>query len=117
MPPVDGTRRPAVGGEGFSGDRALIQSRGRVPNTPVSLGLRQSRRSAHRISPFRQPSRAPETVAADAMDEIKSLEAAIALLGEKNVLSQPLLKSLQTRSGQVEGASIAGAYRVMQSVF
>ena len=57
------------------------------------------------------------TVAADAMDEIKSLEAAIALLGEKNVLSQLPLSSLQTRSGQVDGASIAGACRVMQSVF
>ena len=101
MPPVDGTRHPAVGGEGFSGDRALIQSRGRVPSTPVSLGLRQSRRSAHRISPFKAVQSCSRDSGSRAMDEIKSLEAAIALLGEKNVHSQPLLSSLQTRSSQV----------------
>ena len=61
-----------------------------------------SQEGRHIASPFlRQSSCAPETVAADAMDEIKSLEAAIALLGEKNVHSQPLLSSLQTRSSQV----------------
>ena len=101
MPAVDGTRTPAVGGEGFSGDRALIQSRGRVPahTSAWDFGSQEGRHTAS--PPLRQPSRAPETVAADAMDEIKSLEAAIALLGEKNVHSQPLLSSLQTRSSQV----------------
>ena len=85
------TQRMVAKGQGTTPSVRVVAARS-AHRSVWEFGSEEGRHTAS--ASIRQPS-APETVAADAIGEIKSLEAAIALLGENRVDSQPLLTALK----------------------
>ena len=102
MSPVDGCRSSAVRTQGQpSGQERLrsivvsLQCRARSPRCPI-------RRPFSESLPLQLPSRSPETVAVEAVAEVKQLQAAIGVLGETSVHAMALHEALRVAQNKAK---------------
>ena len=102
MSPADGCRSSAVRAQGQPSGRERLHSIVSLQCISRSPLCSIFQRPSLGVPPLQLPSRSPETVAVEAVAEVKQLQAAIGVLGENSVHAKALHEALRVAQNKAK---------------